>query len=149
MIPTYFWHGGIAGLRAGDLITPGHERPALDGCPICTARAAGKTAVINGHPIDGPSQHPDRVYVTTHRLYARHYASLWGYGDLYRVEAVGKVARSGEDSFDTWTCEAARVVGVHDRAVLLTMAERRRLYREWSAADQVARVHRELAGGTP
>lgn len=36
------FHGGVAGLNVGDTIRPdqGH-RKHLDGCPICTAIAAG------------------------------------------------------------------------------------------------------------
>ena len=132
---TAWWHGGVPGLRPGDLIEPGHERAAHDGCPWCEARAA-RTAGPGG--LDGPSGQPDRVYLTSHRLYAKHYASLWGRGDLYRVEPVGDVESSVEDSIETVTCRAARVVAVTDRAVLLTMRERRRLFREWGVADHKA-----------
>ena len=37
------------------------------------------------------------MYATTDRLYAKHYASLWGRGDLYRVEPVGELLESTED----------------------------------------------------
>ncbi|MBF6368394.1 hypothetical protein IU469_22110 [Nocardia puris] len=124
------FHGGVPGLRVGDLLEPGHDRRQHDGCPWCEARARGDAHL----GMDGPSQQVG-VYVTSHRLYARHYASLWGRGDLYRVEPVGEVARSSEDSFETFVVPAARVVAVLDRAVLLTMSERRRLQREWAAAD--------------
>lgn len=127
------YHGGISDLRPGDLITPGHARKTHDGCPWCEARESGGAHL----GIDGPSARPDRVYLTTDRLYARHYASLWGRGDLYRVEPEGEVERSTEDSIETWTAPAARVVAALDRAVLLTDRERRRLVREWSAADAV------------
>lgn len=126
------WHGGVPGLRPGDLIEPGHARAALDGCPWCAARAAG-AAGPGG--LDGPSAHADRVYLTTNVLYARHYASLYGRGDVYLVAPVGDITRSGEDSIETWLAEAARVVKVPHRAVLLTMTERRRLAREWADAD--------------
>lgn len=84
--------------------------------------------------IDGPSQQHG-VYVTTHRLYAKHYASLFGRGDLYRVEPIGDLRPSTEDSMPTFVCDRARVVQVYERAVLLTMTERRRLFREWGEAD--------------
>jgi hypothetical protein len=74
--------------------------------------------------------------MTTSREYARHYASLWGRGDLYRVEAVGPMARSTEDTMPTWTAPAARVLAVYDRAVLLTWSQRRALLRQWTAADE-------------
>jgi len=137
MTELRLWHGGIPDLRPGDLIQPGHDRPTHEGCPTCAARAAEKA----GGPrpaIDGLAQHQGRVYLTTHRLYAKHYASLYGRGDLYRVEPVGDLQHSTEDSIDTWTAPAARVIAVVDRAVQLTMTERRRLYREWEAADHQA-----------
>lgn len=36
-----YWHGGMPGLRVGDLIEPGHERATRDDCPICDARRVG------------------------------------------------------------------------------------------------------------
>lgn len=127
--PFYF-HGGVDGLRPGDLLLPGHARKSHDGCPWCAARDAGGAHL----GMDGPSQLPG-VYITSSRLYAKHYASLWGRGDLYRVEPVGDLVRSLEDSFETWAVPEARVVSVLDRAVLLTNTERRRLSRLWEAAD--------------
>ncbi|MCM6777904.1 hypothetical protein NDR87_31600 [Nocardia sp. CDC159] len=126
------FHGGVPGIRVGELIEPGHGRRRHDGCPWCEARARGESHF----GMDGPSKHADLVYLTPNRLYAKYYASLWGRGDLYRVEPVGKVERSTEDSIETFTAPSARVVAVVDRAVLLTMSERRRLYREWRAADE-------------
>lgn len=125
------FHGGVPGLRVGDMIEPGNDRRHHDGCAWCEARQKGEAHL----GMDGPSQHADRVYMTTHRLYAKHYASLWGRGDLYRVEPVGELERSTEDTVETFMASAARVVAVLDRAVLLTMSERRRLYREWGEAD--------------
>jgi hypothetical protein len=128
------FHGGIPDLRAGDLIEPGHGRKSHAGCPWCAARERGGSH----QGIDGPSLHRDRVYATTSRLYAKHYASLWGRGDLYRVEPVGELEQSIEDHIDSWTAPAFRVAAVLDRVVLLTDSERRRLLREWTAADVVA-----------
>lgn len=87
--------------------------------------------------IDGLAVRDDRVYFTTNRLYAKHYASLYGRGWLYRIEPVGEVERSTEDTIETYMAPAARVVSVYERAVLLTHTERRRLYREWTVADVV------------
>lgn len=128
------FHGGVPDLRPGDLITPGHDRRSHEGCAWCEARAKGEAH----QGLDGPSLRTDRVYATTHRLYAKHYASLWGRGDLYRVEPVGDVERSTEDTIDSYCAEQLQVVAVLDRAVLLTPSERRRLYREWGAADRAA-----------
>lgn len=128
------FHGGVPSLRPGDTIAPGHTRAHHDGCPWCEARASGDAYL----GIDGPAQHPDLVYATPHRLYAAHYASLFGRGDLYRVTPVGQAHRSTEDSIETWCAPQMRVVAVVDRAVALTWPQRRRLLREWGAADQAA-----------
>lgn len=131
------WHGGIPGLRPGDLIEPGHDRQAHDGCPWCAARAA--EAAGGPRPvIDGLAREQGRAYMTTDREYARHYASLWGRGDLYRVEPIGEATRSMEDTIESWTAPAARVIAVYDRAVLLTWSQRRALLRTWTAADALA-----------
>jgi hypothetical protein len=135
---TRLFHGGVPGLRAGDLIEPGHERKVHDGCAWCTARAQLPPSA------DGLALQVDRVYLTPERPYARYYASLYGRGDLYQVEAVGDLVRSTEDTVETWTAPAARVLVAVDRAVLLTHGERRRLYRSWGAADAAALADREV-----
>jgi hypothetical protein len=135
---TRLFHGGVPGLRAGDLIEPGHERKMHDGCAWCAARAQLPPSA------DGLALQVDRVYLTPERAYARYYASLYGRGDLYQVEAVGDLVRSTEDTVETWTAPAARVIVAVDRAVLLTQGERRRLHRFWGAADAAALAAREV-----
>jgi hypothetical protein len=127
---TFYYHGGVDGLRPGDLLLPGHARKSHDGCPWCAAREAGGAHL----GMDGPSELP-AVYFSTVRLYAKYHASLYGRGDLYRVEPVGDVVRSLEDSLETFAAPSARVLSVYDRAVLLTNTERRKLSRLWEAAD--------------
>lgn len=127
------FHGGIDGLRPGDLIEPGHRRKHHAGCPWCQARAAG-----GAHLGMDPLAEAGRVYCTTNRVYAKHYASLWGRGDLYAVEPVDWMVTSTEDTIESFKAPALRVLAVLERAVLLTMSERRRLYREWTAADTAA-----------
>ena len=128
-LPAYY-HGGVPDLRPGDLLTPGHARRQHEGCPWCEARANGGAHL----GLDGPSQR-EAVYFTPIRLYAKFHASLYGYGDLYRVEPVGPLELSMEDTVETWTAPAARVLSVYDRAVRLTDTERRRLNRLWAEAD--------------
>lgn len=123
-----FWHGGAAGLRPGELIDAHHDRHWND-CVTCRERAAGISQ------IDAPNGRPGKVYITTDREYARHYASLAGYGDLYQVEPVGELELSTEDRFETFTCDAARVTAVYDRAVMLTDSQRRKMMRRWIEAD--------------
>lgn len=135
------YHGGGRGLRVGDEIVPTTGGRHRDGCPICEARAAGNTVVVDGEAIDGPNGHADRVYVTTSRLYARYYASLAGLGDLYRVEPIGELVRSDEDPLvEAYTCPRARVVAVVDRAVRMTMAEHRRLLQLGGTTRRVAPI---------
>lgn len=136
--PVRLFHGGRPSMRVGEVITSDlGGRPQLDGCPICAQRAA--QSVGGERPdIDALPAHPDRVYATPSRLYARHYASLWGRGWLYGVTPTGPVERSSEDSIETYHAPGWRVVSVLERAVLLTWSERRRLWREWEAADQSA-----------
>ena len=125
------WHGGVPGLRPGDLLTGGQTRRTHEECPWCAARTAGTET------LDFASVRPDRVYVTAAREYARYYASLYGRGDLYRVEPLNPadLEPSAEDHFPTWTAPAVRVSAVYDRAVLLTWSQRRRIFRDWTEAD--------------
>ncbi|MFB7323441.1 hypothetical protein [Streptomyces sp. NPDC056190] len=131
-----YFHGGVPGLKPGDLITP-HAPNVIDGCAVCEARPAGRTATTaGGQPIDPPTGRPDRVYITTDRDYARWYASRYWLGDLYTVEPVGDVEPSTEDPFPTWCAAAARVTSVYTRAVRLNPHQRRTLLRRWGRADR-------------
>ena len=107
----HLYLGGIPGLRAGDLFQPHHRR------------RRNRTV-----------QHPDRVFATPDRLYAKHYAQFWN-GDLYRVELMGEWKPSATDPIESFHAPAARVTEVIDRGVALTELERRRLSRRWAAAD--------------
>ena len=51
-----YWHGGMPGLRVGDLIEPGHERATRDDCPICDARRVGASQI-------GRASCRERVYL--------------------------------------------------------------------------------------
>lgn len=129
---TAYYHGGVDGLKVGDVLEPGHARKKHDGCPWCEARENGEAHL----GLDGPSQRQE-VYFTTSRIYAKFHASMYGYGDLYRVEPMGDVTRSTEDSMESFTAPSVRIAAILDRAVLFTWSERRRLDREWAAADRV------------
>lgn len=137
MTELRLWHGGTPDLRPGDLIVPGRERRAHAGCSFCEARQA-QAEGGDAPSVDPLAHRSDRVYLTPVREYARHYASLWGRGDLYRVEAVGELERSTEDTIETWMAPSARVLSVPERAVLLTMTQRRALDRLWATADVLA-----------
>jgi hypothetical protein len=131
------YHGGVPGLKPGDLLVPGHARKHHAGCKWCEARAKGEAYM----GLDGPSQ-VEGIYMTPERLYAKYHASLYGYGDLYRVEPVGEFQISTEDSWPTLIAPEALIISVYDRAVRLTDTERRRLDREWRKWDIVAAAKR-------
>lgn len=144
--PERFFHGGIPGLRPGDLLTP-HPPNVVDGCQICATKAAGQQPLVPGLGIVDPlTERPDRVYLTSDREYGRFYASKFPRGDLYVVEPVGDVEPTDEDRFDSWMCEAARVRTVYDRYVQLTVRQRRALLRRWTAADLAAAQTARKAG---
>ncbi|MFF6801060.1 hypothetical protein [Streptomyces sp. NPDC012616] len=143
---TRYFHGGVVGLKPGDLVTP-HQPAVVDDCPICVARAKGDTYTDeHGRTVDPPTGRPDRVYITTDREYARFYASKVWLGDLYVVEPVGELQESTEDPFPTWTCEAARVLSVYSRAVRLTPGQRRTLSHRWARADMASALEALAAG---
>lgn len=143
------WHGGAPGLAPGDVIIP-HEPNYVDGCKVCEQKRAGQQPRLPGLPgiVDPLTGHPDRVYITSDREYARWYASKHPTGDLYVVEPVGELEASTEDPFPSWKVPAARVLTVYSRAVRLTDGQRRTLGNRWGRADE-QRVLRRLAGGTP
>lgn len=159
-----YYHGGKAGLQAGDEIIPAPPH-VEDGCPVCVARAAGVRytvgeyrqwllglarrdpgavrvlAMLDGVPdsavVDPPRAEVERVHLTTDRAYARWYAAR-SRGDLYEVEPIGMMLLSDEDHFPSWTVPAARVVRVAERRVRLTRQDRRSLMRAWAKADRKA-----------
>jgi len=134
-VKTLF-HGGVAGLAIADLLEPGHTRDNRHpGCPVCEARARGETYRVGGRSMDPPSSRPDRVYLTTERLYALFHASLYGRGDLYIAEPIGAVDPSTEDPFPAFYAESARVIAVPQRAVVLRQSERRKLYLAWGKSE--------------
>src|SRR5665647_3712743 len=79
----FLYHGGVPGLRPGDLIEPGHPR----GPYRRRFEALGPL-----REIDPPARNADLVYLTPSRIYAAGFAHAWPYGDLYRVEPVPAVS---------------------------------------------------------
>ena len=162
------YHGGIAGLQPGGILRPAPPH-VTDGCPICVARAEGRTVTVgeyrtwlrqqgpkarkvldmladadDGEPMDPPSKER-AVYLTTDRDYARWYAARSGNGDLYRVTPVGLMTRSAEDPFPSYTVEVARVLEVLERGVHLVRADRRALVKRWKKSDRARKCAHEEA----
>lgn len=158
MAERTFYHGGAPGLAVGDRLVPSPPRVTC-GCPVCEARAAGRSLtvgeyrrylrrlgpsaapalrVLEGAPDDAPVDPlsgEQAVYITTSREYATWYASRSG-GDLYQVAPIGPATPSAEDNFPSFTCAEARVVAVLRRGVRLDRRERRRIERLWAKADR-------------
>lgn len=128
---TRLWHGGIPGLRVGDIIRPpdpGDTRHLVDGCPECDARKRGSTTLMHG-PVAG------RVYVTSSREYARIYAAGYPRGALYQVEPIGNLEadpEAGPGGAVSWMVAEARVVCVYDPVVIMSPKRVRAWARRWS-----------------
>ncbi|MFC8332801.1 hypothetical protein [Streptomyces olivaceus] len=106
-VPARYFHGGVPGLRRGDLLLP----PAVTG----TART------LTADVLDmGGAARRDRVYVTTGREVARVYAALFPDGAFYEVEPLGELVADPECAVAgvSWECLAAWVVRVVDPVVL-------------------------------
>jgi len=118
------YHGGQPGFRPGDIILPHptHHRPDCDWCASGT----------------DDNHLPDRVFATTDRLYGKFYASKLVRGWLYAVRAVdgSELVESDSDPFPSYHAPSLQVTRVLERAVELTMTERRRIWRAWCAADK-------------
>jgi hypothetical protein len=124
-----YWHGGIPGLRPGDVIEPqplGSGPHLVDGCDVCESRKRGQQL-----PTDNLD--PSQVYVTTDREYARIYAAGYPNGALYRVEPEGDLVPS-PDPVPSWGCDRARVLAVYDAYVRLTPAQLGRAIRRFGDA---------------
>lgn len=128
-----FYHGGAPGLKPGEFIDPEQERKMHEGCKWCEARMDGTAQ----H--DTLSQHSE-VYFTEDKLYAKYYASMYGRGWLYLVEPVGEYVQSEEDRVPSFRAKQVRVVRVIEKAILLTMNERRVLWKEWGEFDRLHEV---------
>ncbi|KAB7752777.1 hypothetical protein [Mycolicibacterium mucogenicum] len=121
-----YYHGGVPGLRGGDLIEPTSGTAHLvDGCPTCEARK-------HGQQLPSDDNDPTMVYVTTDKDYARIYAAGYPLGALYVVEPIGElVDRAHHDSAPSWGCKSARITHVYDPLVRLSPKETRRLMRKF------------------
>lgn len=103
-----YFHGGIPGLRPGDLILP----PATTG----TARTLAEYA----EQLGGDHVRRDRVYLATGRDVARAYAAFYPDGALYTVEPVGELEPDPDCYVPglSWQCASATVLTVVDPVVL-------------------------------
>lgn len=130
VIPRTLWHGGVGGLWRGDVIRPDMAAHRyVEGCPHCEAQRAGTWA-----PGEDPGTPAGFVYATSDREYARFYASRAVLGSLYRVE-LADPEPSVEDKFPSWRGTSARIIEVKERGILLSQAERRRLFIRWGGTD--------------
>lgn len=135
-----YFHGGVPGLRSGDLIEPQpFDRGAhlVDGCPVCEARRSGT-------PSDYDRNHRfDRVYVTTVRFIAKCFAAGYPNGALYRVEPLGDLEADPEHP-DSFAVQAARVLAKIDGYVVMSRSELRGMARLSVGWDQMTPTERAL-----
>lgn len=105
--PVRYFHGGVPGLRRGDLLLP----PAVTG--------TGRTLTADVIDMGGAAR-LDRVYVTSGREVARVYAALFPDGALYEVETLGELVADPDCAVAgvSWECLGARVLRVVDPVVL-------------------------------
>lgn len=107
MSDTRLWHGGIPGLKVGDLIRPASETGTEHSI---SRRAAG---------LGGTRDHvrPDRVHLTSDRNAARAYAAAYPNGALYVAEPIGDTEPDPDASDIAVRCPRARITAVYDPCV--------------------------------
>lgn len=107
MVEVVYWHGGIRGLKHGEMILP----PSVTG--------SEHTLEKYGHELSVELQRPDRVYFTTNRNTARAYAALYPNGALYVVVPQGEVEEDPDNSVPglSYMAPAAMIAGVYDPRV--------------------------------
>ena len=138
MTELSLFHGGVGGLKPGDVILPDQAgRRLRDDCPVCRAHAAGED-----HPLDHITP-GGWVYATEDRPYARYYASRAGRGSLYRVTMTDPERSTEDVHFPTWRAPQATVTSVLDVLIELTHKERRRLWVRWGGTT---REYDEMVG---
>jgi hypothetical protein len=107
MAEARYWHGGIPGLRPGDLLLP--------------ASVTGTDRNLTGYgtPTGWDNDHvrTDRVHLTTHRAAAKAFAAMYPDGALYVAEPIGDTEPDPDAPEDAVRCESARVVSVYDPCV--------------------------------
>ncbi|MFE9448351.1 hypothetical protein [Streptomyces sp. NPDC006739] len=104
-----FFHGGISGLKPGDLILP----PAATGTT--------RTLAEYSEQLGAAHVRRDRVYLTTGRDVAKVYAAFYPDGSLYEVEPDGDLTSDPDCAVAgvSFECPAARVLRVVNPVVLL------------------------------
>ena len=106
-----YFHGGVPGLKPGDLILP----------PDQTGAEHRLSAVSAELGAPAHATRTDVVYLATDRNVARAYAAFYPDGTLYRVQPIGREPEPDPDCEMpglSWQCSAAEVVGVVDPVVL-------------------------------
>lgn len=116
-----WWHGGVPGLRPGDLLLPPAETGASTRVDLMTA-----ARVIPPGWMNGDRNRRDRVYLTSKRELARAFA--WGQGQrtgdrrgaLYIARPIGQYSPDPDMVEHSIECERAEVITVYDPHVHMT-----------------------------
>jgi hypothetical protein len=128
---TRLWHGGIPGLRVGDLLLPpsvsGNDRIARIHARLLATRPG-----IDPDAITPDDASPDWVHFTPHRNVALAYAGTsrrdYGSGALYVVDPIGEVETDPDFPVQGLRAHAARIVTVYDPHVNISEARAANLH---------------------
>lgn len=139
MTDQRWWHGGVGGLRPGDLLLP----PAVTAVTTTGQWMSGMGFDPHENGVERDRMRRDRVYLTHDREMARAYAASWTinvqsgltdgqgtrYGALYVARPAGEWWTDPDLPDDSIECERAEVVEVYNAAVVLpwSAVERRML----------------------
>lgn len=116
-----YWHGGVRGLRAGDMLrSPFERRHELTG----TERRNELHSAAAGYNDD---RNPHRVYFTTDRQLARGWArtKVAGGGSLYRVRPVPAAAMEPDPDYgaSAFCAPRAKILAVAEKTIMMTEDE--------------------------
>lgn len=108
-----YFHGGVRGLRAGQLILPpsAHKGPTL-------ARYADQLAIGTDPKAKELLESRMWVFVAPVRKVARVFAALYpGGGALYQVEPIGRLIDDPDCPGSSYACPRALIIAVYDAFV--------------------------------
>lgn len=101
-----FYHGGVKGLKIGDLVLP--------------MSATGKSNTRNyftSEQIKAGHGLAHKVYVTSDLYAAKAYASTMPFGDVYLVEPLGVLQDDIDAPGVSFCCDYAKVISIVQRRV--------------------------------
>lgn len=107
MTDTRLWHGGVPGLKVGDLLRPVSETDTEHSL----TRYAARVGLNRDHV------RQDRVHLTSDRAVARAYAAAYPNGALYVAEPIGETEPDPDAPEIALRCPQARITAAYDPCV--------------------------------